>query len=193
MRLPAGICDRRADCKLLKYKNHLPVERQIADMKDYGLTVSDGTVFGGFRKIHLSYIAPLYKAMANELRKSNHIHADESGWKLFAITDGKSNYRWFIWVFISKDTALFVLAPTRSAKVPYKVLFDIDPDEIEKINNTLINSGAIKLLNVDKFSSYKALKNMGFVELAFCWAHQRREFIDLKTKYPELGGWADRD
>jgi len=28
------------------------------------------------------------------------------------------------------------------------------------------------------------------LELAFCWAHQRREFIDLKTKYPELSNWA---
>ncbi len=42
----------------------------------------------------------------------------------------------------------------------------------------------------EKFSSYKMLKRLGLVELTFCWAHQRREFIDLKTKYPELSNWA---
>ena len=71
--------------------------------------------------------------MAEELRKAEHLHADESGWKLFAKVDGKGNYKWFIWVFISKDIALFVLHPTRSSKVPYKVLFNIDIDDVKKI------------------------------------------------------------
>jgi len=35
------------------------------------------------------------------------------------------------------------------------------------------------------------LERLGLVELAFCWAHQRREFIDLNTKYPELSSWAE--
>ena len=47
-------------------------------------------------------------------------------------------------------------------------------------------------MNVDKFSSYKMLNRLGLVELAFCWAHQRREFIDLKTKYPETTSWAEQ-
>jgi hypothetical protein len=48
-----------------------------------------------------------------------------------------------------------------------------------------------KIMTVDKFSSYKLLENIGLVELSYCWAHQRREFIDVKTKYPEIRQWAD--
>jgi len=174
-----------------KYRNHLPIERQIVDMKECGVPVSGGTIFGGFRTIHSKYIDPLYKAMAKELRKAEHLHADESGWRLFAKIDGKGNYKWFIWVFISKDIVLFVLHPTRSSKVPYKVLFNIDVEDVKKVDKKLFKAKAMKWLNVDKFSSYKALKNMGLVELIFCWTHQRREFIDTGTKYPELSSWVE--
>ncbi len=174
-----------------KYRNHLPIERQIVDMKEYGVPVGAGTIFGGFKTIHFKYIDPPYKAMAEELRKTQHLHADESGWRLFTKIDGKGNYKWFIWVFISKDIVLFVLHPTRSSKVPYKVLFNIDTDDVKKIDKNLLNAKVIKWLNVDKFSSYKALKKMGLVELIYCWSHQRREFIDARTNYPELSDWVE--
>ena len=174
-----------------KYRNHLPIERQIVDMKECRVPVSGGTIFGGFKTIHSKYIEPLYKAMAEELRKAEHLHADESGWRLFAKVDGKGNYKWFIWVFISKDIVLFVLHPTRSSKVPYKVLFNIDVDDVKKVDKKLFKAKTMKWLNVDKFSSYKALKNLGLVELIFCWSHQRREFINTGTKYPELSDWVE--
>ncbi|MFQ5835942.1 MAG: IS66 family transposase [bacterium] len=180
-----------ADVLINKYRNHLPVERQLAEMKEYGLNVSAGTIFGGLKKIYSLYLQPLYEAMGRNLREAHHFHADESGWHLFVKIDDKGNYNWFMWVFISKDIVLFVLHPTRSAKVPCKNLFDIEPEEIKMIKGPIVNPKEKKIMNVDKFSSYKMLERLGLVELAFCWAHQRREFIDLKTKYPELSSWAE--
>ena len=40
---------------LNKYKNHMPVERQVKDMQEYGLTVGSGTIFNGLKKIHQLY------------------------------------------------------------------------------------------------------------------------------------------
>jgi len=179
------------DVLINKYRNHLPVERQISEMKEYGLNVSAGTIFGGLKKIYSLYLQPLYEAMGRNLREVYHFHADESGWHLFVKIDDKGNYNWFMWVFISKDIVLFVLQPTRSAKVPLKSLFDLKPEEIKMIKGAIANPKERKIMNVDKFSSYKMLERLGLVELAFCWAHQRREFIDLKTKYPELSSWAE--
>ena len=34
------------DALINKFKNHLPVQRQVADMNDYGLHISTGTIFG---------------------------------------------------------------------------------------------------------------------------------------------------
>ncbi len=121
------------DTPINKYRNHLPIERQVTEMKEYGLIVPSGTIFGGFKKIHFLYVKPLYEALGRELRKGHRYHPDESGWHLFAKIDDKGNYNWLMWVFISKDIVLFVLDPTRSARVPLKSLFDLEPEEIKMI------------------------------------------------------------
>ena len=38
------------DVLINKYRNHLPVERQISEMKEYGLNVPAGTIFGGLKE-----------------------------------------------------------------------------------------------------------------------------------------------
>jgi Transposase IS66 family. len=177
------------DILINKYKNHMPVERQVSDMREYGVIVKSGTIFGGLKKIYFEYIAGLYQEMIKSIKGKNHFYSDESGWHLFVKIDKKGNYNWFVWVFISLDIAVFVLDPTRSAKVPLKVLFDIDKSQIKRLKDVEIEDK--KIMTVDKFSSYKLLENMGLVELSYCWAHQRREFIDAKTKYPEIREWAD--
>jgi len=106
--------------------------------------------------------------MGRNLREAHHFHAEKGGWHLFVKIDDKGNYNWFMWVFISKDIVLFVLDPTRSAKVPCKSLFDIEPEEIKMIKGSIVNSKEKKIMNVDKFSSYKMLERLGLVELAFC-------------------------
>ena len=70
---------------------------------------------------------------------------------------------------------LFVLHPTRSAKVPCKCLFDIEPEEIKMIKGSIANPKEKKIMNVDKFSSYKMLKGLGLVELVFCSRSSREE------------------
>ncbi|MGC9005912.1 MAG: IS66 family transposase, partial [Candidatus Micrarchaeia archaeon] len=125
------------------------------------------------------------------VKESNHIHMDESGWKLFALIDKKGNCNSFIWVFVCKDikVVLFVIWPSRSAAIPCKTLFDMDIEEAKLLES--IPFGNKKRITVDKFSSYKKIERFGLVEMSFCWAHQRREFIQAKTKYPKLEKWAD--
>ena len=117
------------ECLLNKYMMHLPVQRQLLDMKLHNLPVSAGTIFGSFEKLHSLYLEPLYQAMATQLRKGSHWHADESRWFVFIELEGKDNHKWMMWCFASKDIVLFVLDPTRAAKVPCQTLFDINIEE----------------------------------------------------------------
>ena len=176
---------------LNKYKNHLPIERQVKDMADYGLEVSSGTIFGGMKKIYHLYLSPLYLALVKSVRESRHIHIDESGWKLFALIDEKGNCNGFIWVYVCKDirVVLYVIRPGRGASVPCETLFDMDIEEAKLLEP--IPAGDRKRITVDRFSSYKTLERLGLVDITYCWAHQRRDFIAAKTKYPELKKWAD--
>jgi transposase len=174
-----------------KYKNHMPVERQVKDMQEYGLSVGSGTIFNGLKKIHQLYLEPLYQGLIKSVRESKHIHIDESGWKLFAVIDEKGNCNCFIWVFVCKDinVVLYVISPNRSASVPSKTLFDMDIEEAKLLET--IPAGNKKRITVDKFSSYKSLERLGLVEITYCWAHQKRDFIVAETKYPQLQQWAD--
>src|SRR5262249_30257382 len=42
----------------------------------------------------------------------------------------------------------------------------------------------------DRYSAYKKLSRLNLaIILAFCWAHVRRDFLDLARRYPELKEW----
>lgn len=128
------------DILINKYKNHQPVERQLKDMLEYGLPVSSGTIFGGLKKINLLYLGPLYLALIKSIREANHIHVDESGWKLFVLQGGKGNNNCFIRVFVSKDikVSLFVIRASRGASVPCKILFDMDIEEAKLLGDVFL-------------------------------------------------------
>jgi transposase len=177
-------------CLIDKYMNHMPVQRQVFQMTLYGVEVSPSTIFGGFKFLNREYIKPLYEAMVRELQKASHWYADETRWYVFIDIEGKTNHRWMMWCFISSNIRLFVLDPTRASKVAFKTLFDIDIDEIEKGKDgrPLIEEIDIplkKILNADRYSAYKVLQKVGLILIAYCWAHQRRDFVELETKYPE--------
>jgi len=112
---------------LNKYKNHMPVERQVKDMQEYGLMVGSRTIFNGLKKIYQLYLESLYQGLIKSVRESKHIHMDESGWKVFAVIVEKGNCNCFIWVFVCKNIkiVLYVIRPSRAAFVPCKTLFDV--------------------------------------------------------------------
>jgi len=173
-----------------KYKNHMPIERQVKDMQEYGLPEGSPTVFGGMRTIYSSFLSPLYEAMIRSSRDSEHVHIDESGWKLFHRPGGKKNSNGFIWVFVCRDTGLvlYVIQPGRGATVPCETLFGMDIEEASLLEGAPTGR---KRITVDKYSAYKRLERLGFVKLTHCWAHQRREFVDAAVKYPELAEWSE--
>jgi transposase len=66
-----------------------------------------------------------------------------------------------------------MIDPSRSRSVP-KFIFGLDnnSDNIKKSKG---------ILNCDRWTSYQKLYG---ILTAFCWAHVRRDFIDLMKKYP---------
>jgi hypothetical protein len=43
--------------------------------------------------------------------------ADETRWHVFEQIKGKSTFNWYLWVFISCDSVVHVIDPSRSAAV----------------------------------------------------------------------------
>jgi transposase len=89
---------------------------------------------------------------------------------------GKVGFGWWLWVFNSDDTVVYVLDESRSHHVPE----DHYPAQ----------AGGV--LMVDRYSAYKAMVQVknGTLILAFCWAHVRRDFVRVGKGWPELHAWA---
>ena len=94
---------------------------------------------------------------------------------LFVEREGKIGHRWYLWVFQAQDVVQFILDPSRSALVPMGALAGVE-------------SG---ILSVDRYAAYKrfAKQNAG-ISLSYCWAHQRRDFLNLARDHPTQWDWA---
>jgi transposase len=158
-----------------KFFSHQPVERLLTQWRLLGLNVAAGTVNGGLQRLEPMF-APLYEALRTRNAQSPFGQADETRWMVFIDHEGKTGHRWWLWVFVGTDTVVFVLDPSRSHEVP-EGHFPAD---------------AKLVLMVDRYSAYKAMSQVkcGNVLLAFCWAHVRRDFVEVGKGWVELKPWA---
>src|SRR5664279_4786747 len=158
-----------------KFFSHRPTERLLSQWRLLGLDVAAGTVAGGLERLEPLF-QPLYDALLARNAAAAFAQADETRWMVFVTQEGKTGYRWWLWVFLGEDTVVFRLDPTRSHDVP-EGHFPAD---------------ARVVLMVDRYSAYKAMSQVkqGHVVLVFCWAHVRRDFVRVGKGWLEHKAWA---
>ncbi len=157
-----------------KYEFLRPLGRLVADLSTQGLVLSPGTVTDGLRRL-----APLFGPLVDGLVARNlaekQWHADETTWQVFEPVEGKVGSKWWLWVFRSESAVVFVLDPSRSARVPEAHFAGVEEG----------------VLIVDRYVAYKRLTvvKAGKVLLAFCWQHVRRDFLDVARDWPQEREW----
>jgi transposase len=158
---------------LEKYAAYQPTYRFLALLRSFGVDLPLGTVTDGLKKL-LPLFEPLYRALAQHQRHEHHWHCDETRWLVFIEQEGKAGHNWSLWVFRSPQAVVFVLDPTRAHDVPETHL-----------------AGATGIASVDRAVVYKAMAQVkqGQIVLAFCWAHVRRDFLEVLTGYADLSDW----
>jgi transposase len=175
--IPKGVLGVSVWVEILldKFSSHRPTERLLGQWQLLGLDVAAGTVAGGLERLEPLF-QPLYDALLVRNAAAAFAQADETRWMVFATQDGKTGYRWWLWVFLGEDTVVFRLDPTRSHDVPEGHF----PAEARVV------------LMVDRYSAYKAMAQvkLGNVVLVFCWAHVRRDFVTVGKGWPEHKEWA---
>lgn len=157
-----------------KFMFQIPVARILKNLSLHGLSIPPGSAGDGLKRL-APLFDPIYAALEERSQKAEWWQADETRWSVFETTKTKSTFRWYLWVFISDESVVHVIDPTRSAQV------------IEDHLGTISNG----ILLVDRYSAYKsyAKKHEG-ITLAFCWAHVRRDFRDAGLNYEKVKDWA---
>src|SRR5208282_3137483 len=71
-------------------------------------------------------------------------------------------------------------------------VFTLDKGRAHDVPEAHFGDEARGIVVVDRYSAYKAMKHVkeGRLLLAFCWAHQRRDFLDVEKSWPKLSDWA---
>jgi len=158
-----------------KFASYRPTQRLLEQWRLLELDVAAGTVTDGLQRLEPLF-QPILEALLKRNRQSHYKQADETRWLVFVEQQGKVGFGWWLWVFNSEDTVVYLLDDSRSHHVPE----DHYPPQ----------AGGV--LMVDRYSAYKAMLQVknGTLILVFCWAHVRRDFVRVGKGWPELKSWA---
>lgn len=161
-----------------KYADHLPLYRMAGILRrQQGVDIPRNTLAGWVEQA-AEQLKPIYRRMLEELRKRTYLQIDETVTRyLDPDVKGSSRIGYF-WVYHDPGgEVVFQWDRSRSHEVPMKFLGDY--------------CGTIQ---VDGYSAYETLakKRAGQLQLAHCWAHVRREFLDAKAEAPRVAAWVLR-
>jgi transposase len=158
-----------------KFASYRPTQRLPEHWRLLGMDLAAGTVTDGLQRLEPLF-KPILEALLKRNRQSHYKQADETRWLVFVEQQGKVGFGWWLWVFNSEDTVVYILDDSRSHHVPE----DHYPPQ----------AGGV--LMVDRYSAYKAMLQVknGTLILVFCWAHVRRDFVRVGKGWPELKTWA---
>ncbi len=158
-----------------RHVGHRPLNGVAAWLSHHGLPISAGTLAGGLARL-ASTFEGLSQAILEHQNEAPVRHGDETGWRVQSLKQAGRSPRAWLWVSVTADAVCFHIDPSRSAEAALRVFGA---------------ASAVQALVVDRLSAYKKLARVldGRVILAWCWAHQRRDFIDRAAGRVELTDW----
>jgi transposase len=160
-----------------KYLYSRPTHRLCQELKHHGFHLSPGTITDGLQRLK-GLFEPLMPVLYERQMTEKLFHGDETRWEVFEEVEGKTGYRWYLWVMQSVSVVYYRMAPGRGADVP--------KDHFAKLRKDLLKV----VLVCDRYSAYKSLAlECEELILAFCWAHVRRDFLKAARSWPELEKW----
>lgn len=148
-----------------KFLNHMPYERQAKDMLRAGIKVPVMTMFRLSEQValHMDYVV---EDIRQDIFEANlACHLDETRWPILNKKDSDGQ----MWVLSSQAGSYYLFDPTRSGAVA---------DELLK--------GYGGCVLTDKYGGYKHFRSLKNITWGLCWAHARREFLDLHEAYPDV-------
>jgi transposase len=146
-----------------KYADHLPLQRQVVQMRRQGLQSDSQTLWDQLFALS-GHLEPAYEALHDHVLSHPVVGTDETTWRLMGKKSVTNTKRWQVWALSCPDAVYYQLYPSRGAEAAAQLLRDF--------------GGTVMC---DGYSAYQALKKRrGDFHLAHCWAHVRRKFVEIE-------------
>jgi transposase len=149
-----------------KYCDHLPLERQVRMMAREGLVVTSQTLWDQIEQLTWVVESAMPRLRSYILGHSV-VGADETTWELFDKKPGQGK-TWYVWVLRVEKAVYYAIREGRSFKTAEALLATFE--------GVLMCDGYVAYLSLS--ASYPR------VVLAHCWAHVRREFVEIEKSFP---------
>lgn len=146
---------------LMKIGFRMPSQNIVDFFKIFSIEISDGEIYGILNQLKTVF-GDYYEELVTKIRDATHKHIDETIWRVY----GK-NY--WMWDFINKEVAIYVIEKKRSSKVPIEILGNQEG----------------KFITTDRFSAYNVLVIETGCLQQVCWTHLLRNLKDLAEHYHE--------
>jgi len=160
---------------LSKFLHAQPINRTLNYFKHLGLNISAGSIADNLQRL-VPLFKPIHQAFRQHQMTEKRFHNDETRWEVYEEIEGKTGSRWYLWVTRSPSVIYYRIAPTRSADVPIEHFSDLNSKNV--------------IVVCDRYSAYKKLARLNLnIILAFCWAHVRRDFLDLARSHVDFNQW----
>ena len=146
----------------LKLDSRVPSNKIVSILDSiFQIKISDGEIYGILKQLKTAF-GDYYEELVKKIKEALVKNIDETSWRI----DGK-NY--WLWNFINKEAALYVINQRRSGKVPIKFLGNQE-------GKTFVS---------DRFGAYNELVKKSCCKQQICWSHILRDSKDLAEHYQE--------
>ena len=154
---------------VMKYVDHLPLERQVRIFAREGLMVTSQTLWDYLERV-ARLLEPAYDRLQAYILSQPVIGADETWWRLMGKGDGEHRAkRWHAWAASTASAIYFTIEDSRSEQAAAELL-----------------AGYAGTVMCDGYGVYEALARANArLVLAHCWAHARRKFVDIEAAFPQ--------
>ena len=152
-----------------KYLDHMPLEREARKMKREGLEIDSQTLWDQIERL-ARHLGPTYEALLTFIMTFAVVGADETHWRVMGKAgrvEGEAK-QWQIWLVQVEQAVYYTIENSRSSKVAISLLTNFTG-----------------IVMCDGYVAYKTLaRKVPSIRLAHCWAHARREFIQIESAFP---------
>lgn len=149
-----------------KYLYHMPLARQVRQMKAEGLEIDTQTLWDQLDKLSL-VLFPVYQQILAFVLAHSVVGADETKWRMMNEKERikhDKNKSWQVWTLAVPKAVYYEIQDSRGLQAAQKLL--------GQYKGTIICDGYVV---------YEALAGeRQNVTLAFCWAHVRRKYKDIE-------------
>jgi transposase len=151
-----------------KYLYHLPLARQVRQMRNEGLEVDTQTLWDQINRL-AAVCYPAYDRIFEFVRNHAVVFADETTWKLLGKPASGANKTWQVWTLACDSAVYYRIQNSRSTNAARNVL-----------------NGYAGVVMCDGLKQYQAVaRTQPSIVIAHCWAHVRREFKAIESFFPQ--------